>query len=75
MFHLREVQIFGAQVWPTEAKCNSIEISSAEETLIAAEVKETLLLRKNTVVSFQSELINPKDAQDSVHSGPLFDIA
>lgn len=70
MFHLRGVQIFGAQVGVIEAKCNSLLISSAEETLIAVELKK--MFRKNIVVSFQSDLINPKDAQDCVHSGPSF---
>ena len=71
MFHLRDVQIFGAQVGVIEAKYNSLLISSAEEALIAVELKK-MLFRKNIVVSFQSDLINPKDAQDCVHSGPSF---
>ena len=74
MFHLRDVQIFGAQVWVIEAKCKSMVISSAEETLSAVELKKKMLFRKNIVVSFQSDVINPKDAQDCVHSGPLFDM-
>ena len=32
-----------------------------------------MMFRKNIVVSFQSHLINCKDAQDCVHSVPLFD--